>query len=131
MDLLDQLRADYQQFPKHQSYHLYADGVYFKDPLNQFRGVKRYQEMIGFIDQWFHQVDLQLHHIGYGNPHQVETRWTLSWVAPVPWQPHMSIPGRSELQINDKGKIISHIDYWDCSRLAVLGQLFGLGTGKP
>jgi hypothetical protein len=32
MDLLDQIRADYQQFPHHQSYHLYAEDVYFKDP---------------------------------------------------------------------------------------------------
>jgi hypothetical protein len=125
MDLLEQIRLDYQQFPQAQSYHLYADDVYFKDPLNEFRGVERYQRMIGFIDRWFRDVNLQLHDIAYANPRQINTQWTLSWVAPVPWHPSMSIPGHSELGIGDEGKIISHIDYWHCSRLSVLGQLFG------
>ncbi|HZG39584.1 MAG TPA: DUF2358 domain-containing protein [Nodosilinea sp.] len=125
MDILDQIRLDYQRFPDDQSYHLYADDVYFKDPLNQFRGVDRYRRMIGLIDRLFKQINLDLHHIEYASPSQIVTRWTLSWVAPVPWQPPMSIPGHSELEIGDGGKIISHIDYWHCSRLAVLGQLFG------
>lgn len=126
MDILDQIRLDYQRFPDDQSYHLYAEDVYFKDPLNQFRGVDRYRRMIGFINRWFKDVDLQLHGIEYANPSQIDTRWTLSWVAPVPWQPLMSIPGHSELGLGEDGKVISHIDYWDCSRLSVLKQLFAL-----
>jgi hypothetical protein len=125
MDLLEQIRLDYQHFPDQQSYHLYAEDVYFKDPLNEFRGIKRYQEMIGFIGRWFREIDLQLHQIEYSSPSQICTRWTLKWVAPLPWQPAMSIPGRSELNIGEDGKIISHIDYWDCSRWAVLKQLSG------
>ncbi|WP_017299979.1 DUF2358 domain-containing protein [Nodosilinea nodulosa] len=124
MDILEQLRLDYQRFPKDQSYQLYADDVYFKDPLNQFRGVDRYRRMIGFIDRWFQEIDFQLHAIEYASPTQINTRWTLNWVAPVPWHPAMSIPGRSELGLGEDGQIISHIDYWDCSRLAVLKQLF-------
>lgn len=124
MDILEQIRLDYQRFPNDQSYHLYAEDVYFKDPLNQFRGVDRYRLMIGFISRWFKNINLQLHGIEYSSPSQIDTRWTLSWVAPVPWQPPMSIPGRSELGLGEDGKVISHIDYWDCSRLSVLGQLF-------
>jgi hypothetical protein len=123
MDILEQIRADYGQFPHHQSYHLYAEDVFFKDPLNQFRGVERYRSMIGFIAKWFREIRLELHQIGYTAPHTIETQWTLNWVAPVPWQPAMSIPGRSELTVRD-GKIISHIDYWHCSRWAVVKQLF-------
>ncbi|PZV18739.1 MAG: hypothetical protein DCF21_07770 [Leptolyngbya sp.] len=123
MDILEQIRLDYQRFPHDQSYHLYAEDVYFKDPLNQFRGVDRYRRMVGFISRWFKDINLQLHEIIYASPHQIDTRWTLSWIAPVPWQPSMSIPGRSELGI-ENDKVISHIDYWDCSRLSVLGQLF-------
>ncbi|NJL45161.1 MAG: DUF2358 domain-containing protein [Leptolyngbyaceae cyanobacterium SM2_3_12] len=124
MDLLDQIRLDYQTFPADQSYHLYAEDVYFKDPLTEFRGVKRYQEMIGFMQHWFRDIDLQLHSIAYANPQQIDTHWTLSWVAPLPWQPPMSIPGRSELTLNKEGQVIAHVDYWDCSRLSVLGQLW-------
>jgi hypothetical protein len=79
--------------------------------------------MIGFMDRWFQQVDLQLHDICYSRPQQIDTRWTLSWVAPAPWKPAMSIPGRSELEINDEGKIVSHIDYWG------LFSAFGAGAG--
>ncbi|MBD2107201.1 DUF2358 domain-containing protein [Nodosilinea sp. FACHB-13] len=126
MDILEQIRIDYERFPCDQSYHLYAEDVYFKDPLNKFRGVDRYRLMIGFISHWFKDVNLQLHGIEYSSPSQIDTRWTLSWIAPVPWQPRMSIPGRSELGLGEDGKVISHIDYWDCSRLSVLKQLFAL-----
>ncbi|PSN06105.1 hypothetical protein C7293_31030, partial [filamentous cyanobacterium CCT1] len=53
----------------------------------------------------------------------LETHWTLSWRAPLPWQPTMSIPGWSELKLDDTGKICSHVDYWHCSRWEVLQQL--------
>ena len=125
MDILERIRADYARFPNDQSYDLYAEDVYFQDPLNQFRGVERYRRMISFMGSWFQQIDLQLHSIEYTNASCLKTRWTLSWVAPVPWQPSMSIPGWSELKINTDGKICSHIDYWDCSRWSVLRQLFG------
>lgn len=130
MDVLEQLRQDYQRFPHQQSYHLYTEEVYFKDPLNEFRGLQRYQQMIDFITRWFQAIDLQLHAIEYLDARQIHTRWTLNWVAPLPWQPAMSIPGHSYLTLNDEGKICSHIDTWDCSRWAVLQQVFGMGASS-
>ncbi|HEY9881392.1 MAG TPA: DUF2358 domain-containing protein [Leptolyngbyaceae cyanobacterium] len=124
MAILEQIQQDYQRFPTHQSYDLYADDVYFRDPLTQFRGVGRYRKMIGFIERWFQDIQLDLHEIKQSTADQIETRWTLSWTAPLPWRPRMSIPGWSELRLNQQGKICAHIDHWDCSRLAVLGQLF-------
>lgn len=123
MDLVERIRADYQRFPHNQSYDLYADGVYFKDPLNEFHGVKRYQQMIGTIERWLQDIHLQLHSIEATNPKRIETHWTLSWKAPLPWRPAMAIPGWSELKLDDDGKICSHIDYWHCSRWEVLQQL--------
>lgn len=121
--ILETLRADYARFPFNQTYSLYAPDVLFKDPLTAFRGVERYRRMIQFIELWFIQVQMTLHDI-----QQVEniihTRWTLRWIAPVPWKPALSISGRSELQLNAAGLVQSHIDIWDCSRLDVLRQLF-------
>jgi hypothetical protein len=125
-DILERIRQDYQRFPHDQSYDLYAEGVYFKDPLTQFRGVDRYRQMIGFMERWFQRVQLDLHAIEQPQPDLIKTRWTLSWTAPVPWQPRMSIAGWSELRLNEAGLICAHVDHWDCSRLSVLGQLFGL-----
>lgn len=123
MDIISILKQDYQKFPVDQTYSIYAENVYFEDPLNKFRGIERYQKMIGFMKSWFNDVQLELHDISQSGD-IITTRWTLSWTAPVPWKPRMAIPGWSELKLNTDGLINSHIDYWDISRLDVLKQLF-------
>ncbi|MEM6253733.1 MAG: DUF2358 domain-containing protein [Cyanobacteria bacterium P01_D01_bin.156] len=122
--VIEHVKADYKRFPNDQTYELYAEDVYFKDPMNAFRGVAQYQRMIGFIDRWFHNIDLELHGVDIKTDDTFTTRWTLHFTAPTPWQPRISIPGWSELQLNTAGLICSHVDYWDCSRWAVLKQLF-------
>ena len=125
----DRIRQDYARFPADQSYDLYAEDVYFRDPLNEFTGVDQYQDMIGFIAKWFQQPQLDLHRLEKTGDRTFETYWTLSWITPLPWQPTVAIPGWTEYRLNDTGQIVSHVDYWNCSRWAVLGQIFGLGRG--
>lgn len=122
----DRIRQDYARFPHQQSYELYAEDVFFQDPLNRFRGVGRYQDMVGFMARWFQQPRLELHELNVQSDQAFKTRWTLSWVAPLPWKPPMAISGQTEYRLNEDGKIASHIDSWDCSRLSVLGQVFGI-----
>ena len=122
--VIEQVKADYARFPNAQSYDLYAGNVYFKDPMNEFYGVERYKRMIGFIKQWFHDIELELHNVEQPQENTFITRWTLNFTAPTPWQPRLSIPGWSQLQINKEGLICSHIDYWNCSRWDVVKQLF-------
>lgn len=123
MDIVELLKHDYQRFPKDQTYSLYAEDVYFKDPLNEFQGLKRYKRMIQFMDHWFIDTRMDLHQIEQLDE-QIKTHWTLRWKAPLPWKPPMAIPGWSELTVNDQGLIVAHIDYWDCSRWDVLKQIF-------
>lgn len=123
MDIIEALKTDYVRFPENQTYSLYAEDVFFKDPLTSFVGVKRYRSMIGFIEQWFKAVHMELHTIQQTGQ-RIDTTWTLQWIATVPWNPKMVISGRSELMLNEAGLVRSHIDYWDCSRLDVLRQLF-------
>jgi hypothetical protein len=123
MDILKILEQDYHNFPKNQHFELYADQVYFKDPLTEFRGSDRYQKLIGFMAKWFQAIELELHSIDQ-NEDLITTRWTLSWITPVPWQPHIQISGQSELKLDIDQKICSHIDYWDCSPWQVLAQHF-------
>jgi hypothetical protein len=125
-DILEQLRQDYDNFPYDQTYSLYAPDVFFKDPMTQFRGLPRYQQMLGFIEQWFHQAHLELHSIDRQGD-RIRTDWTLSWTTPLPWQPRIAISGWSELTLNADGLIASHIDYWHCSRWDVLKQHFSRG----
>ena len=124
MDILEILQDDYRKFPNDQTYSLYADDVYFKDPMTEFRGCDRYRQMIGLIKTWFLNPQLDLHNIQQTGSN-IRTDWTLSWTTPLPWKPNIQITGWSELTLNEAGLIASHIDYWHCSRLDVLRQHFG------
>jgi hypothetical protein len=127
MTILDTLRQDYQRFPEAQTYSLYAVDVQFRDPLTQFRGLERYQQMIGFIQTWFIATQMELFEIRQTGD-QIHTTWALQWQVPLPWRPQMRITGRSILTLNDAGLIVSHVDEWDCSRWAVVKQVFSLKT---
>lgn len=114
------LKEDYQRFPSDQTYSVYAEDVFFRDPVFRYRGLNRYKLMIRFIDTGL-KPKMELHDIRRVQD-TIETRWTLNWKAPLPWRPPIAIPGRSELRLNPDGLIVSHIDYWNCSRLNVLKQ---------
>lgn len=124
MDLLTTLKADYDRFPADQTYALYAEDVYFKDPMTAFRGRDRYRQMIGFIQTWFRNCQMDVHNLQQQTPTQIRSDWTLSWHTPLPWHPRIAISGWSELTLNDQGLIISHIDYWHCSKWDVIKQHF-------
>ena len=124
MDILTALRQDYNRFPLDQTYSLYSKDVFFKDPMTEFRGVKKYQEMIALIDRFFKNPQLDLHEIQQTGD-QIRTDWTLSWTTPLPWKPRISISGWSDLTIDLKtGLITQHIDSWNCTRWNVVQQHF-------
>ncbi len=120
-DIIEILQEDYRRFPRDQTYDIYAENVYFKDPLNEFRGIDRYRRMIGFMGAWFQEVRLDLRGIERRGD-RIETRWTLHWTTPLPWRPRIAIPGRSELILDRDDRIVSHIDYWDIPKSDVLAQ---------
>ena len=130
IDILDIIKADYAKFPEAQTYSIYSEDVYFKDPVYNFRGIKQYQKMIGFITFWFKNLKLDLHDISR-NQNLITANWTMSWDAPLPWKPRISVTGWSDLTVDNFGSeegdrelIISHIDYWKCSKLDVIKQHF-------
>ncbi len=123
MDIIEIVKADYQRFPENQTYTIYAEEVYFRDPLTEFRGIKRYRAMIQTLKTWLKEIHLDLKEIRQQD-NIIYSQWTLFWTTPVPWQPRISIPGHSELTLNEENLIISHIDYWDCSRRNVIQQHF-------
>jgi len=121
--LVDILKEDYARFPENQTFDIYADDVYFKDPLNEFRGVKKYQAMIKFLGTFFGNVQMDVHNVSQ-QEQLIKSEWTLNMTSPLPWKPRLSIPGWSELGINQDHKIASHIDYWHISPWSVLRQNF-------
>lgn len=133
-NILDIIKADYAKFPEAQTYSIYSEDVYFKDPVYNFRGIKQYQKMIGFITFWFKNLKLELHDISRAD-NLIKASWTMSWDAPLPWKPRISVTGWSDLTVDkfagdldngegDRELIISHIDYWECSKFDVIKQHF-------
>lgn len=124
MYILTALRQDYSRFPQNQTYSLYSEDVFFKDPMTEFRGVKKYQEMISLIDRFFKNPQLDLHEIQQTGD-QIRTDWTLSWTTPLPWKPRIRISGWSDLTLDlTTGLITQHIDSWNCTRWNVVQQHF-------
>ncbi len=128
IDLVEIIKQDYQNFPNEQTYSIYAEDVYFEDPLNKFQGIKRYQKMIGFLGRFFHNIDLELHNISR-EKNIITTEWTLKMTSPLPWKPRLVIPGWSELQINQNDLIIAHRDFWNIAPIKVLLQNLEIGNG--
>lgn len=125
-DLIQIIQEDYARFPQNQTYDIYADDVYFKDPLNEFRGIRKYRLMIGFLGTFFNKIVMDVQSVEREGE-LIKTEWILHMTPPLPWQPRLSIPGRSELKVNQDNLIISHIDYWYISRWSVLRQNFFSG----
>ncbi|MGF1488523.1 MAG: DUF2358 domain-containing protein [Prochloraceae cyanobacterium] len=121
MDILEILKRDYEQFPENQTYTIYAENVYFKDPLNEFIGVDRYIQNINTIARWFEEIELEVRDLRRVED-TIKSEWTLYMNSPLPWKPRLAIPGRSELKLNAENLIISHIDYWNISPMEVLKQ---------
>ena len=124
MNLVKIIKEDYSRFPENQTYSIYAENIHFKDKIYDFHGLKKYQNMIGFLSKFFKNLHLELHDIQQ-NENQIDTRWTMSWNSPLPWQPFISVSGRSELKVQDN-LIVAHYDYWDCSIWNVVTQHFKL-----
>ena len=123
MKITEIIKQDYQNFPNEQTYNIYAENVYFEDPLNKFTGIERYQKMIGFLSKFFQDIHLELHSI-VREDDIITTEWTLNMTSPLPWKPRISIPGWSELKLNHENLIISHCDRWNISPWQVLLQNF-------
>ncbi|MGD1919309.1 MAG: DUF2358 domain-containing protein [Pleurocapsa sp.] len=122
-NLIEILKEDYQRFPDNQTFEIYAEDVYFKDPLNEFRGVKKYREMIGFLSNFFSNIEMEVTNVTQEDT-KIKTEWTLNMTPPLPWKPRLSIPGWSELEVSEDNLIASHIDYWHISPWNVLSQNF-------
>ena len=106
----------------------YAADAYFKDPFNE---VNRVEEISRIFGEMFHQVENPrfVVHTAFESEHQVFMVWDFLFemkrfkVGQV-----QCIKGSSYLQLNQKGLIQSHRDYWDTAeelyeKIPVLGGL--------
>ena len=125
MDILETIKQDYARFPAAQTYSIYAPNVHFRDPVYDFHGIDRYKDMIKFITTWFRNLKLELHSIQQ-KADTITTTWTMSWQAPLPWRPVITVSGWTELKLDQNQQICAHYDYWHCTKWDVIKQHFKL-----
>ncbi len=118
--LAAQLRRDLPELfntegcPSH--YDLFAEKVNFRDPLTSFEGVQPYRANIAFLrdSPVFERTKLDTFDVRVTSPKTVTTRWSMAMTVRVlPWRPRVKFTGESIYELNDDGKVIGHIDYWD------------------
>lgn len=93
---------------KHVSTH-----VHFQDPFNSVMGVQDMQHVLAHMFTQLHQPKFKVHDAAQGRQENVfYLKWTFSFVLPKTGEKDR-FEGVSEVIFDPKGKVSSHIDYWD------------------
>ena len=88
---------------------LISQEIIFVDPFNNVRGKVAFKNI--FYHMFKKVKDPKFIVLDYAiNEKRVFLKWKMTFVA---FKSLQSIEGMSELLINDDGKVISHVDYWD------------------
>ena len=89
--------------------NLISKDIIFVDPFNNIKGVNAFKNIFYHMfeivtDPKFLIVDYSI------SKKRVFLKWKMTFFA---FKSLQTIEGMSELLLNDVGKIVSHIDYWD------------------
>jgi hypothetical protein len=115
------------------SYEIYAQNIYFKDPVNTFKGKLNYRIIFWTLRfharLFFSQISFDVPEISSLSADTILAKWTVSGVLRVPWQAQLFFNGYSTYKLNTDGLIFEHIDTWDRSPKEILSQFWV--RGKP
>ena len=88
---------------------LVSNDIIFKDPFNDVKGVIAFKKI--FYHMFENVKEPKFRIVDYSiNNQRVFLKWKMTFFA---FKSLQTIEGMSELLLNDAGKVISHIDYWD------------------
>lgn len=104
---------------------VYTEDARFADPFSDVRGVEAIRRVFEHMFEYAPDARFTVHDSAWSGE-----RWFLYWTMEFtgrggqPWR----ITGTSRVAINDDGRVIEHLDYWDSGqqfygRLPVLGAV--------
>ncbi|WP_353930395.1 DUF2358 domain-containing protein [Okeanomitos corallinicola TIOX110] len=130
--IIDVLKQDLPTlFEEDISYDIYADDIFFRDPVNKFKGKFNYRIIfwtLRFHGQlFFTELAFDLHDVSQTAPDTILATWTVRGVLRVPWKARLFFNGYSTYKLNDDGLIYEHIDTWDREAGEILKQFFRKG----
>lgn len=118
-------------FEKDISYDIYTQGIFFRDPVNQFKGKVNYRIIFWTLrfHAWlfFPKIFFDLHDVSQSAEDTILAKWTVRGVLRVPWKAKLFFNGYSTYKLNQDCLIYEHIDTWDHKPIEILQQFFRKG----
>lgn len=115
------------------SYEIYTQDIFFRDPVNTFKGKFNYRIIFWTLRfhgrLFFTDLHFDLHDVGQSEETIILAKWTVRGTLRLPWKAKIFFNGYSTYRLNPEGLIYEHIDTWDRSPGEILGQFFRRGEG--
>jgi len=121
-------------FERDISYEIYTNDIYFRDPVNKFKGKFNYRLIFWTLRfharLFFTEIAFDLHDLSESSNDTILATWTVCGVLRVPWQAKLLFNGYSTYKLNPDGLIYEHIDTWDRKPGEILQQFWPRGNSK-
>ena len=89
--------------------NLITKDIIFVDPFNNVKGINAFKKI--FYHMFENVKEPKFFVLDYSiNKQRAFLKWKMTFFA---FKSMQTIEGMSELLLNDNGKVVSHIDYWD------------------
>lgn len=113
-------------FERDLSYDIYTPDIYFRDPVNTFKGKLNYQIIFWTLRfharLFFTSIAFDLHSVTTSAPDTILATWTVRGRLRLPWTADLYFNGSSNYKLNAAAEIYQHVDTWDRSPKAILKQ---------
>ena len=110
------------------SYDIYTKDIYFRDPVNTFKGKFNYRIIFWTLrfhgKLFFTSLYFDLHDIKQTASDTILANWTVRGTLRVPWKGSILFNGYSTYKLTPEGLIYEHIDTWDRQPSEILKQFF-------
>lgn len=108
------------------SYDIYTQDIYFRDPVNTFKGKFNYRIIFWTLrfhgKLFFTSLYFDLHDIKQTASDIILANWTVRGTLRVPWKASIFFNGYSTYKLTPEGLIYEHIDTWDRQPIEILKQ---------
>ena len=113
------------------SYDIYTKDIYFRDPVNTFKGKFNYRIIFWTLrfhgKLFFTSLYFDLHDVKQTADDTILANWTVRGTLRVPWKAYIFFNGYSTYKLTPEGLIYEHIDTWDREPKEILKQFFRSG----
>jgi len=113
------------------SYDLYSQDIFFRDPVNTFKGKFNYRIIFWTLRfhgrLFFTELYFDVHQVFPASENTIRAEWTVRGTLRLPWKPRLLFNGYSIYTLNAEALIHQHIDTWDRPASEILSQFWRKG----